>query len=724
LSNRHRKIIAIAAPKTPTTTTPKRAFFVYRGHSPIHDAVANSTYSSRPILVASFTTIVQIRVFEDLAELKHIILRQGEFDLSACRTPTQDPIWSLSFAETLAFSKRCYFVAVMHLDRIVGLAPFVQRRQGLEYLEYLGNRYLGEPGELFAENEAALEILIEYLAKEQRRMVYRRTLANCESANSFQRYPDNRLITTASSQGDYPYIDLNQAQTSVDEVLSTRMQSDLRRARRKASSIGELSFDMSSPRSGDEFSEKFKILLEVEAAGWKRKSGTALALDIPKQAFFRTYGQRAAERGMLRVATLLIAQAPAAIQYAVEIANRYYLLKIGFDEKFAACSPGNLLMYEALKYTFEVGNQSFEFLGASDSWTDRWSNSKRNTVRIEVCPTRLAKLGQFVGQVSRCSSQILHAHQDTHVSKTRPLVMKNVVRSGIRKLKQKASRNYISGPNAEDARTTSLFLGNLGYWVSQGYWDGSGDSPSGILGSYLRALHNLSSEPGRNTLSIKIPSLDFDDERFDALCRESVVKAIPIHFDSLGPESASRTFAFIDRRMADHPNLELGCTLPGRWRRSISDAEFVVNNALAARVVKGQWTDPKDPTINAREGFMDVVEALCGRAACVRVATHDVHLATRAVRALRDSDTRCEIELLYGMPIAPIAKLAVEYQVPVRIYVAFGHAYLPYAIRSLRSNPALLARLAKDALRTNYRVSIPRFSLEPTVTLVEGLPEN
>ena len=55
----------------------------------------------------------------------------------------------------------------------------------------------------------------------------------------------------------------------------------------------------------------------------------------------------------------------------------------------------------------------------------------------------------------------------------------------------------------------------------------------------------------------------------------------------MAPETVDDTFNLIGK--ARDIYAKLGCTLPGRWRRSLSDADRAIEMGLRVRVVKGQW---------------------------------------------------------------------------------------------------------------------------------------
>ncbi len=291
---------------------------------------------------------------------------------------------------------------------------------------------------------------------------------------------------------------------------------------------------------------------------------------------------------------------------------------------------------------------------------------------------------------------------------------KKILHSAVGVVVKRASRNYIAGPTLGDAQRVSRYLVNHGYWVTQGYWDSGGEDPLQVRDICLAALEQLTGLRGNNYLSLKVPALHYNPEMYKTLLATSHKSRVPVHFDSLAPEHAERIYRFI-REHTKTPLEDIGCTLPGRWRRSIEDADLVNDLGLNVRVVKGQWQDPDDPQRDPRSGYLEVIERLAGKARCVRVATHDAALARKALSRLRAADTRCELELLYGLPVTNLVTIAAELNVPVRIYVGFGHAFLPYALSSLGKQPGIILKLLKEACKQNYLSSFPVCTSNSTV---------
>jgi proline dehydrogenase len=259
-----------------------------------------------------------------------------------------------------------------------------------------------------------------------------------------------------------------------------------------------------------------------------------------------------------------------------------------------------------------------------------------------------------------------------------------------------ASRAY-AAPDVESLHKICLELQDGGFGSSVCFWNDDSDTIADIARSCLHLLDFLRYLDVDSYLSVKLPAMRFDREAVNVIV--NAASRIPrlVHFDSHSPEDADRMFDIIE--CAFKHNRNLGCTIPGRWRRSVEDVHRACYWGLRVRVVKGQWPDPRRPEIDMREGFLRVINELCRRAGHVAVASHDVPLAEEAIRRLLDAGTPCELELLHGLPRRAAIRMARNLGVPVRFYVPYGKAWLPYLLNQSRKNPRVLAWLARDLVR-------------------------
>jgi proline dehydrogenase len=260
-------------------------------------------------------------------------------------------------------------------------------------------------------------------------------------------------------------------------------------------------------------------------------------------------------------------------------------------------------------------------------------------------------------------------------------------------LLRKAARSYVVGPDLEDAlkRAQGVQASTLCFW------DGPEDAPRHVADRYVAAVRSIANAHLDSYVSIKAPSLGFDAglvaDVVEAACEGGGTR---IHFDSLGAETADRTFGLIEQALGF--GSPLGCTIPGRWRRSRRDAEVAAGMGLRIRVVKGQWPDT-GAAVDPHRGFLDVIDAIAGSAAPAAVATHEPGLAAEAIKRLQSAGTPCEMELLFGLPSKAVLNVSRELGVPVRYYLPYGHAWLPYALRQARRDPRILWWVLRDAAR-------------------------
>jgi proline dehydrogenase len=278
-----------------------------------------------------------------------------------------------------------------------------------------------------------------------------------------------------------------------------------------------------------------------------------------------------------------------------------------------------------------------------------------------------------------------------------------------RPIERRAAGAYLAGARLSDALAAGDRIAARGYGIVIGFWNADDDAPERVAAEDVTALEALGPRGASWYLSVKAPALGYSGELVGRILGAAAPIGAIVHFDSHGPETAERTLALALEARAAHE--AVGITVPGRWRRSLSDAERAAEGGLRVRVVKGEWADPDEPEIDMREGFLAVVDRLAGRAAHVCVATHDAQLAREAVGRLAASGTPHDLELLVGLPFEPAVEVARGAGLPVRVYVPYGHASLRYGLGYLRRNPRRVWWLVRDLLLRRRRATPP--AIEP-----------
>jgi len=262
------------------------------------------------------------------------------------------------------------------------------------------------------------------------------------------------------------------------------------------------------------------------------------------------------------------------------------------------------------------------------------------------------------------------------------------------------TKSHLAGPELGDALQIAGLARARGWSSTLAYWSGPADTASSTSATYLVALKTILERTLQCYLSVKVTAIHYDFGVISELLQISGASGVRIHFDAMDPDSAEPTFALLERALKVRNNL--GCTLPSRWRRSVLDASRVIEYGVPVRIVKGQWPDPLDRRRNAYKGYMEVIRQLAGKAPLVAVATHDRSLARDALRSLKDAGTPCEMEQLSSLP-QNCAAMARSLQVPLRVYIPFGHPSLPYDIWQVRARPQIVGWVLRDAVAGKHR---------------------
>jgi len=179
-----------------------------------------------------------------------------------------------------------------------------------------------------------------------------------------------------------PFVPLEGGWQSHLERLPAKFRKELRRVRRRLEEQGVVSFDASN---GDRrLTERLEEVLAVENSGWKRDRGTAIASGADTRSFYVNLARWAAGRGFLRLFVLRLDGAPIAVDYCLEDHGVRYMLKGGFDPRYASWSPGALLLEDGLAHAAQLGIKEVDLGGGSDAYKLRWTSSVRTRVRLEA----------------------------------------------------------------------------------------------------------------------------------------------------------------------------------------------------------------------------------------------------------------------------------------------------------------------------------------------------
>jgi len=309
--------------------------------------------------------------------------------------PMQDFAWIRSCASTFAGENQLHVVVVGEPPDITAIAPLVRREREPDRLELLGVNELYESMDFLCVDPSALVRLVEGLVRLGTPVFLKRVSGNSPLTAVFRRAYRWRGVVFCRPAPGCPWIPLDAGWRQPEDQLSHSRRASLRRARRIAERMGPVAAEVISPTT-NELDPLLEEAFRVEAAGWKGRCGNALTHDTLKGTFFRRYAAEACRDKMLRLCFLRIGGQAVAMQLAVEYGERWWLLKIGYNEAFAQCSPGALLLLETVRYAAARGLRSYEFLGTVEPWIQVWTKHVRPCLSLAAYPANrkgLAALG-------------------------------------------------------------------------------------------------------------------------------------------------------------------------------------------------------------------------------------------------------------------------------------------------------------------------------------------
>ncbi len=166
------------------------------------------------------------------------------------------------------------------------------------------------------------------------------------------------------------------AETCLAKTMTKKSRRNYRRLQRQLSDCGELQWQLlSQTDSIDDWIDDF---LDLEASGWKGRSGTALQSTREDRAFFRKMATNAFKRERLLILALLLDGKAIAMNTVLLGEGGGYAFKMAYDESYRRFAPGVLLILELIRQLH--GRENFTWLDSCASadhelanrlWQDR-----------------------------------------------------------------------------------------------------------------------------------------------------------------------------------------------------------------------------------------------------------------------------------------------------------------------------------------------------------------
>jgi len=230
------------------------------------------------------------------------------------------------------------------------------------------------------------------------------------------------LTMVTTGKADRPVLESTlDGEAYLKASLRAHHHREFRRLKRRLGDLGKLEHIVA--RGPDEIRHAIESFLTLEAAGWKGRERTAMAIDRYRAAFAREAVHRLAEQDMCRIHSLTLDGRTIACLVVFVEAGVAYTWKTAYDETLATYSPGTLLMIEVTRQHLDDPN-----IIATDSCAvpDHPVMSRLWSERRPI-GTMIVALTPQADRAARQAAQQLHLYRETRN-------MARIVRNRVRNL--------------------------------------------------------------------------------------------------------------------------------------------------------------------------------------------------------------------------------------------------------------------------------------------------
>ena len=300
--------------------------------------------------------------------------------------------WLSAWRSHLAEGARLQILAAWDGDMLVGIGPFVVTESAFGWfprIEFLGTGYAGSD---------YLDLIVRRGYEPEVLSAFAHAIGEQAFTTRFDHVPSTSLCALLAEQlrfdgwtssmipdGVCPFIDLTGHDW--DSFLATLGPSHRANIRRRLRGI-EKQFDATF-----ELVTTDAVRLEaLDALGrfhqqrFEAEGGSTAFLNATVRAFQDEATRKLLERGWLRMYTLRLDGAIAAVMYGVLYNDTFYFYQHGFDPQYQRHSIGLVLMALTLRTAIAERAHTFDFLWGTESYKSLWTREVRALRRIDLFP--------------------------------------------------------------------------------------------------------------------------------------------------------------------------------------------------------------------------------------------------------------------------------------------------------------------------------------------------
>lgn len=280
-------------------------------------------------------------------------------------------------------------------DECIGVLPFFEETQKiyglpLNTFEMPGRKLVSYHEEIVSK-EAHMELLRNLLidSNEKWHMFSAPAIQrNSLTALAIEEFcAENNFIFLKYPGDKSPYLKMT---GDWDEFLSTKSSNfryTLKRKEKTLKKAGEISVRWY--QSVSELDDLYRDILEVEKTSWKISANMSISQSEIEQNYYKYLLPYLADENVLFANVLYLNNSPIAYSLCYMFKGRVGQIKTSFNDAYNKLSPGLIVNKHAIKKSFEIGAQEFDFLGDVMPHKVHWTSLVRKHDTYYVLSNRL-----------------------------------------------------------------------------------------------------------------------------------------------------------------------------------------------------------------------------------------------------------------------------------------------------------------------------------------------
>jgi hypothetical protein len=280
-------------------------------------------------------------------------------------------------------------------DRLVGVLPLIAaKRFGLLSFSILALRapynvmHTGAVDCLTLDGgEEIIELFVAYLNRIPRTwpVIRFRELDGRSASMVYFGQGKTKVRAWRQRSGRWNYIPIPATYAEFHARLSSNFKRQLKKSNNKLRALPDVEFCFrEQSRSTEDNLSRFET---VEDSGWKGEQGSSISATAGSSDFYRIAAERFRNEGWMEWNFLEAGGRTIGAHYGMRINRTVFLIKIAYDQEFASCSPGNLLLARVIEHACELGDIDEINCVADCDWHKNWAMQSRELHDLIVLPS-------------------------------------------------------------------------------------------------------------------------------------------------------------------------------------------------------------------------------------------------------------------------------------------------------------------------------------------------